>query len=320
MRMQQLASATRHSPVPPDFDTVARVVQRLAVLMDAGIAPVSAWRHIAAASPSPVVRDVVERGIVERGAVGRELAEHLLDARGLAPPAERAAWAALGAAWWVAVDAGAPLGPTLQRFAASLRSLAQSMRDVEVALAGPLATSRIVLALPAVGLLFGVLLGFDAPRILVTTPPGWTCLVIGGLLILGGVRWNRRLLRAAGTTDTAPGLGLELLAIAVSGGASLDRARAVVDAALGEAGFAPLGEEADAVLTFACAAGVPAAALLHAEAEELRRRARTDAQLRAAQLGTRLLLPLGVCILPAFVALGVAPIVIAILSSTVAQF
>ncbi len=315
MRMQQLAPATRHSPLPPDFDTVARVVQRLAVLMDAGIAPVSAWRHIAAASPSPVVRDVVERGIVERGAVGRELAEHLLDARSLAPPAERAAWAALAAAWWVAVDAGAPLGPTLQRFAASLRSLAQSMRDVEVALAGPLATSRIVLALPAVGLLFGVLLGFDAPRILVTTPPGWTCLVIGGLLILGGVRWNRRLLHAARTTDTAPGLGLELLAIAVS----LDRARAAVNTALREAGFATLGEEADAVLTFACAAGVPAAALLHAEAEELRRRARTDAQLRAAQLGTHLQLPLGVCILPAFVALGVVPIVIAILSSTVAQ-
>lgn len=301
----------------PDFDAVAGVTQRLAVLLDAGIAPISAWRHLAAASSSPVVAAVLQRGIIEHGAVGRELAEHLLAARALAPPAEQTAWATLAAAWSVAVDAGAPLGPTLQRLAASLRSLAQSLRDVEVALAGPVATSKIVLGLPAVGVLFGVLLGFDAPRILVTTPPGWTCLLIGGLLIVAGVRWNRRLIRVARATDASPGLGFELLAIAVSGGASLERARALVDAALDEADLPGLDGDADAVLAFARAAGVPAAALLRAEAQETRRLTGTAAQLRAARLGTRLLLPLGICILPAFIALGVVPIVIAILSSTV---
>jgi tight adherence protein B len=61
---------------------------------------------------------------------------------------------------------------------------------------------------------------------------------------------------------------------------------------------------------------VPASGLLHAEAQELRRRSRTRARLRAAALGAQLLLPLGVCILPAFIALGVAPIVIAILTSS----
>jgi tight adherence protein B len=70
------------------------------------------------------------------------------------------------------------------------------------------------------------------------------------------------------------------------------------------------------VLSFSRAAGVPAAALLHAEAEESRRAATADGERRAAELGTRLLLPLGVCILPAFIALGVAPIVVSIVSST----
>jgi tight adherence protein B len=301
-----------------DFEAVAAVVQRLAVLLDAGVAPVSAWRHLAAATASPVVGYLVEHG-VERGAVGRELATELLDARPLAPPAERAAWAALAAAWWVAVESGAPLASTLQRFAGSLRDLAQSLQDVEVALAGPLATSRIVLALPAVGLLLGTLLGFDAPRVLATTPPGWICVVTGVLLIVAGIRWTRGLIRRARATDAAPGLALELLAVAVSGGASLDRARALVDTALREAELPPLHSEADAALAFARAAGVPVAGVLHAEAAELRRRARTDAQLRATALGTRLLLPLGICILPAFVALGVAPIVISILTSTVAE-
>jgi tight adherence protein B len=299
----------------PEFDTVARVVQRLAVLLGAGVEPASAWRHAASGVDSPVMA-AVAGAMTDRSLVARDLVELLLRARATAPLAERTAWAALAAAWEVATEAGAPLGPTLQRFAAVLRTLAQGRREVEVALAGPTATARIVLALPAVGLLFGVLLGFDAPRILATTPAGWVCLVVGALLVLAGLRWNRRLVRAARVQDAAQGLALELLAIAVSGGASLDRARVVVDHALAEADLAPLGADADSVLAFARAAGVPVAALLHAEADELRRAAAADGQSRAVQLGTRLLLPLGVCILPAFIALGVAPIVLSIVSST----
>ena len=323
--------------VTADFDAAAAVVQRLAVLLGAGIAPASAWRHAANGSASgsagaggvaggdtrvrPTPADaLVASGVLEHGGIGRELAAELLAGGQRAPAAERTAWAALAAAWWVAVESGAPLGPTLQRFAASLRELAESLREVEVALAGPRATSRIVLALPAVGLLFGMLLGFDAPRILLTTHPGWICLVLGGVLVACGIRWNRSLLRRARDLDAAPGLGLELLAIAVSGGSSLDGARRLVDEALAEAALPALGSEAEGVLSFARDAGVPAALLLLAEAEEQRRRSRSTARRRAAELGTQLLLPLGVCILPAFVALGVAPIVIAILSSTVEQF
>jgi len=305
----------RAGSTPPGFETAATVVHRVSVLLDAGVAPNSAWLHAASGIDSPVA-SAVAGGIVQRGAVGRELDDLLLAARMLAPPGEREAWAALAAAWAVATESGAPLAPTLRRFAAVLRSLAQARRNVEVALAGPRATSRIVLALPAIGLLFGMLLGFDALRILVTTPAGWACLVTGSLLVVGGVRWNRRLIRAARTLDATPGLALELLAIAVAGGASLDRSRELVDRALADAELPELGDNAEPVLSFSSAAGVPAAALLHAEAEESRRTATADGEQRAAELGTRLLLPLGVCILPAFIALGVAPIVVSIVSST----
>lgn len=301
----------------PDFAVVATVVQRLAVLLDAGVAPASAWQHAASGVDSPVAAEVAV-GIAERGVVGRELVELLLASRTLAPVEEREGWSALAAAWAVATESGAPLAPTLRRFAGMLRALAQGQRDVDVALAGPVATARIVLALPAVGLLFGVLLGFDALRILATTPPGWACLAAGGLLVLGGVRWNRRLIRAARVADASPGLALELLAIAVAGGSSLEHSRELVDRLLADAELPRLASDADAVLAFSRAAGVPAAALLHAEADELRRAAGAEGQKRAVELGTRLLLPLGVCILPAFIALGVAPIVLSIVSSTAA--
>ena len=64
-------------------------------------------------------------------------------------------------------------------------------------------------------------------------------------------------------------------------------------------------------------AGVPAGELLRSEAEEERRAARAEAAARASVLGVRLMLPLGLCILPAFMVLCVAPLLIAVVTSTV---
>jgi tight adherence protein B len=64
---------------------------------------------------------------------------------------------------------------------------------------------------------------------------------------------------------------------------------------------------------------VPAAALLRSEAEEARREARSAGQAAAARLAVTLMLPLGLCILPAFMLLGVAPLLIAIVGSTVSM-
>jgi tight adherence protein B len=289
--------------VPADFESVATLVERLAVLTGAGIAPLSAWRHAA-----PRVVDEVESA--------HALPERLAEVAASADPAERSAWAALAATWWIATDAGAALSATLTRTADVLRGLAQGAREVEVALAGPMATSRVVLALPAVGLALGGLLGFDVLGALITGP-GALCLWAGGILIVLGVRWNRRLIRAARDRDATPGLAFDLFAVALAAGASIDRARALVGAACAETGLDPPGSEVDAVLAFARDAGVPAVVLLRSEADGRRRAARADAAARAARLETRLLLPLGLCVLPAFVLLGVVPIALAIISSTV---
>ena len=76
------------------------------------------------------------------------------------------------------------------------------------------------------------------------------------------------------------------------------------------------GAEVDAVLELSARAGAPVAELLKAEAFRVRRAARADGAARAAALGVRLMLPLGVCVLPAFVLLGVAPLMISVISGT----
>lgn len=296
--------------MPADFESVATLVERLAVLTGAGIAPLSAWRH-AAVEGAPADAQRVVAGLDS----AHELPDRLAEVAASVRSADRSAWAALAATWWIATEAGAALSATLTRSAEVLRALAQGAREVEIALAGPTATSRVVLALPAVGLALGGLLGFDVIGALATVP-GLICVLAGGILIVVGVRWNRRLIRVARDVDATPGLAFELFAVALAGGASIDRARKLVGVACTECGLGPPDDTVDAVLAFARGAGVPAVVLLRSEADGRRRAARAIAATRAAELETRLLLPLGLCVLPAFVLLGVLPIALAILSST----
>lgn len=66
-------------------------------------------------------------------------------------------------------------------------------------------------------------------------------------------------------------------------------------------------------LGFAALTGAPSSAILYAQAARLRRERFRAAEKRAAALGVRLVVPLGLCSLPAFVCLGVVPVLLAML-------
>jgi len=68
-----------------------------------------------------------------------------------------------------------------------------------------------------------------------------------------------------------------------------------------------------AVIRFSGRTGVALAPLLQAHADELRRTEHRRRQIAAARLGVMLVMPLGVCVLPAFVLLGVVPVLLTLL-------
>jgi tight adherence protein B len=320
-------------PVRLELEPVAAVVQRLAVLLAAGVAPASAWRYLADAggpqsgrlrsivrclgTGTPVAEAIVATARTE--ATPRRRAGPAPRGRYRGDPPEAAAWRGLAAAWFVATASGAPLASSLRDFAAGLRDLAQTERDLQAALAGPAATAKLVMVLPAVGILFALVLGFNALQTLFTSVPGLVCLGCGMALLVVARAWNRALLAKARPRRLTPGLAMDLMAIAVSGGTSLARASQVVLQARERCGIqaddlAAIGE----VLDLSQRAGVPAAALLRSEADEARRQARSTGEKNAATLAVTLMLPLGLCVLPAFMLLSVAPLLITILSSTAA--
>lgn len=310
-------------PLEP-LDDIASMVEKLAVLLTAGVPPAAAWGYLA--EPTSGVHSLPSA--VANGATsGCDIAEVILlavnDAErqgGVNARETAAAWRGLAAAWIVATEAGAPLANALREFSHSLRALAQAKRAAATALAGPVATAKLVVVLPVVGVLFGMALGFDTIGTLVSTPAGLACLVVGASLLWGARVWNRRLVRSASPKELTPGLTLDVLAVAVSGGSSIEKARATVLRAFVQSGCAtPASDtiEADAVFDLSQRAGVPAGSLLRSAADRLRREASSAAERKAETLAVTLMLPLGLCVLPAFMLLGVAPLMISVLSSTV---
>ncbi|EQM81645.1 hypothetical protein L687_14245 [Microbacterium maritypicum MF109] len=276
----------------------ATSVQTLAVLLQAGAAPVIAWRHLAEAD-DPQARAVVDR--LDRGVPLLEAIE-----------AEGGAWIDLAAAWEIATTVGAPLAEVLRMIAETLRDSEAAADDVRIALAEPAGTARLLLWMPFAGVLLGFALGFDTIGVIFGNVLGAACVTVGLLLVAAAHLWTTRLLRRARPAPGTPGMHAELVAVALSGGASIDRAHQLVS----QASPSETGDErVRSVLELSRAAGVPAVELLRASAAQDRHAARVQGRLRAAKLSTRLLFPLGVCTLPAFLLLGVAPLLLSVLVS-----
>ena len=272
-----------------DAVSAARVLDRVAVLVGAGVSPPRAWTLV-----------------------------------GGLPDGDAPAWQDVRVVLRIAEHTGAPSAEALRALAAAMRRSAASDRAVRVALAGPRTSARIVLALPLLGLGLGWLWGAGAPGVLLTRPLGWVCCGLASGLVLVGQRWTRRLVLAATPDGHVPGILLDAWAVALSGGGSWPSAGATVHRAFDDVGRSdrvradPAStERLREVLELARRAGVPAAGLLRAAAEDVRDDAAAAGLAAAERLSVRLVLPLGVCVLPAFVLVGVVPVVVGVLSSTV---
>ncbi|WIE74716.1 hypothetical protein [Curtobacterium sp. MCSS17_007] len=280
---------TRGPAAQRDPVAVARTLEQVAVLVASGVPSPRAWMLVG----------------------GR-------------PDADTPAWCDVRAVLDVADRTGAPSAVALRSLASAMRRSAAADRAVRVALAGPRTSARVVLALPVFGLGLGSTWGPDALGVLLTRPLGWVCCILAVGLVVAGQRWARRLVRSATPDGHVPGIVLDAWAVALSGGGPWSAAEQTVHAALAVTGRpqddsreAAEAERVRAVLDLARRAGVPAAAMLRAAAEDVRDDAAAAGLAAAERLAVRLVLPLGVCVLPAFVLVGVVPVVVGVLSSTV---
>ncbi|WP_370567977.1 type II secretion system F family protein [Leucobacter sp. L43] len=299
------ASGTASSVTAHQRNEATVVAERAAALLRGGVPPGRTFAVIAADAEPASATGIIAARVADGVPVASALAA--------TPDPE---WRVLAVAWRLAEACGAPLAPALQRIAYALRELDQLRERRSVLLAGPRATVRMVAALPILALLLGLLLGFD-PIPVLFSGMGAAIAAIGIGLLGIGVHWSRAMQHRTASDDHIAGLPFELLWVALGGGAPPSVAlRHVVDR-VDQYGAEWIafddfcsGSPLLSTIAAAEAAGVPMRPLLleHADAERVASAARLERE--AERLGVRVLVPLGVCVLPAFIVLGVLPVVL----------
>ncbi len=253
-------------------------------------------------------------------------------------PSERA----LRAAGRLAHRSGAPLADVLETVVATERARERAEVARALALAGPEASGLVLQWLPVAGWALAAAVDTASLRILTQTPLGWVLLGIGGGLWFGGRRWIRALTataREAGREAEPAALPLVLAEAAIGAGLDLRSAIEAVGTAMGgeeeaalvgvaralgsgaawDAAWAdaePPIDQMGRALRSSWMAGASPVPVLAAARESAIERARAEAERAAAVLGVRVALPLALCLLPAFVVVGVVPLLIAVAGST----
>ncbi|MFD4987915.1 type II secretion system F family protein [Streptomyces sp. NPDC058374] len=136
-----------------------------------------------------------EAGVLAAARFGGDVAGALREAAG-EPGAE--GLSGLAACWEVAVDRGAGLAAGVERLAAALRAERDQAADLLAQLAGARSTVLMLAALPLLGLVLGWAMGAGPLRVLLHTPAGLACLLLGSALESAGLWWALGIVRRAG--------------------------------------------------------------------------------------------------------------------------
>lgn len=247
-------------------------------------------------------------------------------------------------------SAGAPLATSLERAAEHAEERIDALLGRQSTLAAPRATGRILSWLPLLGLGLGVLMGSDPVGVLTGSILGALTGLFGLGLAFAGRRWTAALVHRAEVESTRAGhtggeqalnaptvdtaLVLELLAAQLRAGLAPLAALGTLAEALNSrplytvcqrlqmgsswgsawsgSAAGTFGELRDA-LAPAYTGGAPSTALLLSLADAHRLSERRAAERAAGKLSVALVVPLGLCSLPAFICLGIVPIIISLL-------
>ena len=245
-------------------------------------------------------------------------------------------------------SAGAPLATSMERAAEHAEERIDALLGRQSALAAPRATGRILSWLPLLGLGLGVLMGSDPVGVLTGSVLGALTGLLGLGLAFAGRRWTAALVHRAEVESAASNgaeqtsnmppvdtaLVLELLAAQLRAGLAPLAALGTLAEALNSRALhtvcqrlqmgsgwgsawsgsaaGTFGELRDA-LAPAYTGGAPSTALLLSLADAHRLNERRAAERAAGKLSVALVVPLGLCSLPAFICLGIVPILISLL-------
>ncbi len=202
----------------------------------------------------------------------------------------------------LSIDAGSP-AIDAARVLARVQTIENETRDeIEQAQQVPISTKKLMLWLPWFGLMLAELTGLGVFQALLS-PVGLLLLGIAAGLSYLGHRISERMIKAATEMSKPPQQPMLKLAIFVQTGIQLGEALRLCD----------ISKQSE-LIQFALQSGANLKLLLQSQIESDMAAWRNRSLVSAKQLSVRLMLPLGLTTLPAFLLLTVAPILLGVLT------
>jgi tight adherence protein B len=221
--------------------------------------------------------------------------------------------------WGLAVQIGGPITLTLERLAEVFDRQQKNLSEIQLAFAGPQATARLVSWLPLAALALAQLVGMNPLGAVTGSAAGLVSVLLGLGLLAVGQRWSKRLLEQANSKALDPGAFIDAVLVGLQGGLPLRKSETAAKEHF-KIVFQQEVSEKDLALIKSVAelardSGAALTKILAAEADRLREEERYQISEQIARLGIRLMIPLGVAVLPAFILIAIVPIALSLLSN-----
>lgn len=218
----------------------------------------------------------------------------------------------------MAVLSGTAVSKELEQIAQLVANRERAKQRIKIAQASPRASAHLVIWLPLATLLLSQLLGIDIIGTVLAKPALLISLSIG-VFLLTLARWisNRIIAR---TTPNANFLGSYLLGVAVASAAGLSMNQSQnLAAEIYQECFGQLPSELELkamaeVSALVSHTGASVGDALRRQAENLQRELSTKSEIAIEKLQIKLLLPLGLAVLPAFIFIAVIPLMVSMVS------
>jgi tight adherence protein B len=220
--------------------------------------------------------------------------------------------------WDVAEQSGGPIADAMNNLSRTFAIADRHRRDIELAFAGPRATAKLVNLLPVACLGLAQCFGLNPIGAIATKPLASISFAVGlGLLVLGRF-WSRRILAKAKVSETDPAIFIEAIRFALVAGLPITQAvnltTEIVHRLMPEFNLADSIREVNAFAELNRDRGASLLALLDS-ASQIRRETQQHLEAtKVAKLSVKLMMPLGLITLPAFILCTVAPIAIGLLA------
>jgi tight adherence protein B len=224
----------------------------------------------------------------------------------------------LEAIWSLSAKNGGSISQAMSSLGESFHGAAKQAREIELAFAAPKATAKLVSLLPAACLALAQAFGLNPIGAVFRNRLALLSVLIGIALLVAGRIWTKSIIAKAAPDEADPGLVFDAVRTGLMAGLPLSKAIEEVALAFGQNSLGALDraslERLEVLGDLNRNSGASLDSLLISAARssrELKFFAEADS---VAKLSVKLMLPLGLVTLPAFVLTSVVPIAIGLLS------